>query len=183
MAVPEAALIGRARRAYEWGRVRAALPAVAVVVPMVALSLVFCGRGLASVGCGAALAAVLLAAGWRGQDYRRGVRVGLVAGLGPFVMPIAQGGVMFCTSGVCWASPAICVVGGTLGGLMIAAFVLRRRDGAAVSTSFLVTALVTAGLAGSLGCLMLGLIGVLAMGAGLAMGATPALVWSARHGG
>lgn len=181
MAVPDAVLMARARRAYEWGRLRAALPLASVVVPMIALSLVVCGSGLAALGFGAALFAVLVAASWRGQSYGRGARAGLLAGLVPFTLPIAQGGVSLCVSGVGVASTAVCVAGGTLGGLAIAAVVRRREGATAQSLSFL-AALVVAGLAGSLGCLMLGVVGVLAMGAGLVLGATPALVVAARHG-
>src|SRR5260221_2779931 len=115
MAAPEAVLLGRARRAYEVGRLRASLPTVALVAPMVGLSILLCGRYAASACSGVALAAVLAAAAWRGQQFARGARAGLVAGLGPLLLPLALC-LHLCAGGVCLLAPSICVAGGLLGG-------------------------------------------------------------------
>src|SRR5260221_1170089 len=110
MAAPEAVLLGRARRAYEVGRLRASLPTVALVAPMVGLSILLCGRYAASACSGVALAAVLAAAAWRGQQFARGARAGLVAGLGPLLLPLALC-LHLCAGGVCLLAPSICVAG------------------------------------------------------------------------
>jgi hypothetical protein len=175
MAAPEAVLAGRARRAYEGGRLRASLPTVALVVPMVALSILLCGRYAASACSAVALAAVLATAAWRGQHFARGARTGLVAGLGPLLLPLAIC-LHMCTGGVCLLAPSICVAGGLVGGAAVGVRARGRADGS--SAGYLAVALSVAALAGSMGCLIAGASGVLGMAAGMATGAAPALWWA-----
>jgi hypothetical protein len=171
MAGPEAALAARALRAYEWGRLRAALPAAVVAVPMIALSFAVCRQYAASSAGGAALVAVLLAAAWRGQDFGRGARAGLVAGLGPLLLPLATC-FHLCAGGTCLLAPTTCVVAGAVGGVVVTS--LARRGGApGPSRRYLAASLAVAALAGSLGCVIAGLGGVLGMALGLAAGSAP----------
>jgi hypothetical protein len=179
MAVPEAALSARARRAYEMGRLRAALPTVALTVPMVGLSLALCDRPAATAGCGAALIAVLLTAAWRGQPYARGARAGLVAGLGPLLLPMATC-FHLCAGGVCLLAPTACIVAALAGGAALGLYARHRVPTGAGARGYLLAAVGVAALVGSLGCVIAGLSGVVGMLAGLAVGTMPVLWWPAR---
>src|SRR5438477_4389169 len=131
MAVPEAVLAGRARGAYERGRVLSALPTVALVVPLVALSVAVCGRAAASLSLGALLGGVLMAALWRGQDLARGARTGLAAGAGALLLPMATC-FHLCAGGVCLLAPSACVGAGLTAGAAIGLLARQRApDGPA----------------------------------------------------
>lgn len=179
MAVPEAALSARARRAYEMGRLRSALPSLALAVPMVGLSIVLCDRPTASAGCGLALAAVLLAAAWRGQPFARGARAGLVAGLGPLLLPMATC-FHLCAGGVCLLAPTACVVAALAGGAALGLYARHRLPGGPDAGGYLSAAMAVAALVGSLGCVIAGVSGIVGMVAGLAIGTVPVLWWPAR---
>jgi hypothetical protein len=179
MAVPEAVLSARARRAYEMGRLRTALPAVAFAVPMVALSLALCDRPAATAGCGLALVAVLITAAWRGRPYARGARAGLVAGLGPLLLPMATC-FHLCAGGVCLLAPTACVLAGLAGGAAIGVHARHRVPTGPDAGGYLVAALAVGALVGSLGCVIAGLGGVVGMVVGLALGTAPVLWWPAR---
>jgi hypothetical protein len=177
MAVPESVLAARARRAYEAGRLRAALPAIALAVPMVGLSVVLCDRPSASAACGLALVAVLLAAAWRGRPYARGARAGLVAGLGPLLLPMATC-FHLCAGGVCLLAPTACVLAGLAGGVAIGVHARHRVPTGPDAGGYLLAALTVAALVGSLGCVIAGASGVVGMVVGLALGTAPVLWWS-----
>lgn len=179
MAASEAVLLGRARRAYEVGRLRASLPTVAVVVPMVALSFVLCERYTATTCGGIALAAVLAAALWRGRHFARGARAGLVAGLGPLLLPLATC-FHLCAGGVCLLAPAVCVLAGLMGGAALGLHARHRVPTGPDAGGYLLAALTVAGLVGSLGCVIAGASGVAGMVVGLALGTAPVLWWPAR---
>ena len=173
MTDPDAILAGRARRAYEGGRVRLGLRGAAAVVPMAVLSLVACGRPTATLAGALALTAVVFSAVWRGQDMARGARLGLAAGLPPLLLPVlveATGHV--CAPQLCILFPAACITGGLIGGVALG---LRGRKAGLSVGAFAVAGLV-AGLTGSLGCLVAGAAGLLGLLFGLASGVTPVLV-------
>jgi hypothetical protein len=179
MAVPEDVLVQRARAAYERGRVRASLPTLALVAPMVALSVAVCGRAFLSLSCGALLAAVVVAALWRGQDLARGARVGLVAGTGALLLPMATC-LHLCAGGVCLMAPSACIAAGVLGGAAVGLLARRGGGGEPFSGASLAAALAVAGLAGSLGCVIAGLGGLVGMGAGMAAAVAPVIWWPSR---
>jgi hypothetical protein len=179
MAVPEAALSARARRAYEMGRLRSALPTVVLAVPMVGLSLVLCDRMAATAGCGLALVAVLLAAAWRGQPFARGARAGLIAGLGPLLLPMATC-LHLCVGGVCLLAPTACIVAALVGGAALGLHARHRVPAGPDGGGYLVAALAVAALVGSLGCVIAGVSGIVGMVVGLALGTVPVLWWPAR---
>ncbi|HEV7502268.1 MAG TPA: hypothetical protein VGQ33_19770, partial [Vicinamibacteria bacterium] len=160
-------------------RVRAALPTVALVAPMVAVSIVVCGRGGASLTCGGLLAVTLLAALWRGQEFARGARAGLAAGAGALLLPLATC-FHLCAGGVCLIAPSACVASGVLGGAVIGWRARGRAGMESRAGSYVGPALVVAALAGSLGCVIAGLGGVLGMSAGMAAAVGPALWWPRR---
>ena len=173
MADPENLLRERARRAYEMGRLGAALRNSLLLLPAVGIALVCCSNPGPTLVTGAGLVLLVAFCQWRGQGYRRGVRPGLVAGFVPLLLPIlAQATGHVCASGGCLFFPTVCGVGGVLGGITLGMMAPRPRDGRAIP---FVTACLIAGLAGSVGCLLYGLVGLGVMIAGLLVGATPVL--------
>jgi hypothetical protein len=169
----DSVLAGRARRAYERGRVYLGLRAAAAVAPMAGLSLIACGRPAATFAGSLALAALATSAVWWGRDVARGARLGLVAGLPPLLLPVlveATGHV--CAPQLCLLFPGACIAGGLIGGLALG---FRARK-VALSGSALAVAALVAGLTGSLGCLVAGAAGLMGLILGLASGVTPVLV-------
>jgi len=162
------------------GRLRTALPAIVfAAVPMVGLSVALCDRPLASAGCGSALVAVLLAAAWRGQWFARGARAGLVAGLGPLLLPMATC-FHLCAGGICLLVPTACVLAGLVGGAALGVHARHRVPTGPDAGGYLFAALTVAALVGSLGCVIAGASGVAGMVVGLAFGTVPVLWWPAR---
>ncbi|HJZ89046.1 MAG TPA: hypothetical protein VKN99_27935 [Polyangia bacterium] len=180
MTPSERTLMAAARRAYEWGRLRAALRAAWLVVPMVAISVAWARHPVASLAAGVALLGLVVVLGWRGGAAGRAVGPGLVAGLAPLTLPLAVRTTgHLCSSTLCMqlCLPA-CVVGGLISGALLARAAARLERG---RPGFMVAAGAIAALAGSLGCALLGLSGVAGMAAGLMVASTPAwLLWRTR---
>jgi hypothetical protein len=139
---------------------------------MAVLSWIACDRPLAMVLSALALTAVVTAAVWRGQEAGRGARVGLVAGVPSLLVPVAVGATGHLCESMCLLFPTACLVGGVLGGLVLGWLAV----GAGLGRHGLVTAGVTAWLAGTLGCMLMGSIGVAVLLLGLAFGLAPMLV-------
>jgi len=174
MANAESALYLRARRAYEAGRARLGLRRAAVAVPLLAVSLVCCGRPSASGTTAALLAAAVAVFEWRGLGLGRGARIGLVAGLPALLVPIlVQTAGYACGTSFCALYPGVCGTAGLAGGVLLV-IGCRRRG---VEPSGLAAAGLVAALAGSLGCLVAGLPGLVGLALGLAFGSAPALAW------
>ncbi len=173
MSWSEARLEGRARLAYERGRLAWALRR-GWFVPMVAsLALFGCEQRAATLACIGLLAATVVGLLWRGGAYAHGVGPGLLAGLAPFLLPVAaQATGHACAATLCVFLPTFCIAGGVVGGVVLGAQGHRLP---AEQRGFWVSAVVVAALAGSVGCLVAGLAGVTGMALGLALGAAPAL--------
>lgn len=164
-------LKARALRAYERGRFRRALPVAVAIPPVASLAFVQCADPRASVVCAVSLALLVAALLYRGQDWGRGARAGLVAGMAPFAFPIvieASG-----SPALCELLPWFCAAGGVFAGLILAS---RRRARVEKASNYWIAAAIVAGLAGAVGCLIAGAAGLLGLAAGLAIGAAPALV-------
>ena len=174
MGAPETILEQRARRAYETGRLGRAARRGVLLAPLVAISLLCCGRPVPTLVCGVTLILLVVFCLWRGRDPGRGVAPGLAAGSVPLLLPVlARASGHVCVTGSCLLLPAVCGVGGLLGGIALGLLAPRPREGRAVP---FVTACLVAGLAGSLGCLLYGFVGLAVMIAGLLAGAAPVLV-------
>jgi len=117
----------------------------------------------------AALATLVALFTWRGQGYGRGVVPGLVAGVGPLLVPLlASWTGVLCSTTVCGVLPAASVLGGLAGGLALAGSALGgERRGA----SYWFAAGAIAASLGVVGCLHVGLAGLGGMAAGLFVGA------------
>jgi hypothetical protein len=164
-------LKARARRAYEHGRLRRAVSVAVVIPPVASLAFVQCVDPRASVVCAIALALLIAALLHRGQDWGRGARAGLVAGMAPFAFPIAIE--TLGSPALCELLPWFCGAGGICAGLVLAS---RRRVHVEKPSNYWIAAALVAALAGAVGCLIAGAAGLLGLAAGLAIGAAPALV-------
>lgn len=164
-----------ARRAYEIGRVRAALR-VAPIVLLAAAAAALCGRPLGlTCALGALVLSLAVGLGWRGGAGGRAVPAGILAGIAAFALPIAVQTIgHLCLGDACMVlcQPA-CVVGGALAGALIALRAARESEGELL---FVAAAITLAGLLGALGCTLAGASGVLGMIAGAVGAGTPVLV-------
>lgn len=178
MALNELTLELRARRAYEWGRLRWSLRLVPWVAAAFAAA-AWAGRPLDL--CGALAGAVLaLAVGlsFAGGEPGRAVRPGLLAGSFALALPLLVRVVGHaCASDACMSLclPS-CVLGGGLGGGFLALRAAREERGRV----FLAAAIGIAGLTGALGCTLAGVSGVIGMLAGAVVAGTPVLLAARR---
>lgn len=174
MASPDVALEARARRAYEAGRALRGARRAAVALPLATLSLLCCGQPGATCVVAGLLAVAVGAFEWRGLSLGRGARIGLWAGLPALLLPIAvQWMGHACGRSLCALYPAVCASAGIAGGVLLVTWCRRRG----VEPYGLVAAGLTAALAGSLGCLVAGIPGLVALTVGLALGSAPTLAW------
>jgi hypothetical protein len=170
-------LARRARRAAEWGRLRAASRIALGVVPLVLIALlVGAGEGApAVVAIGAVLLALCIGLGWANASGGRAARSGLVLGAIPMTAalfavsiegcPRPSHGLTMCGAG--------CLVAGLVAGGGSAWWAMRAaspRPLAAWGQVGLVASLTTA-----LGCIGLGAGGALGVIASVAAGS--ALAW------
>ena len=166
----------RARRAYERGRLRRALVAGIAIPPVASLAFLQCVRPLPSLAAAGLLSLLVVAMLHRGQDWGRGARAGLVAGLAPFLFPIAVEGLG--SPALCELLPWFCAAGGVVAGLVL---VTRRHVRLENPRAYWIAACLVTLLAGAVGCWIAGAAGLAGLAAGLALGAAPALaVASAR---
>ena len=172
-------LFERARRAYEWSRLRRALPAALWVAPMMAATLAISGPEQAlRVAAGVVLALLVVVLAWRGGAAARAIGPGLVAGLAPLALPLVTRSMHLCGMHGCLmlCMPA-CIVGGVVGGVVVALAVRHVSEGRWTFT--LATAAIAA-LCGAMGCLVAGIGGFLGMLAAVATLPVPMLIAKTR---
>lgn len=176
----EIELRARARRAYERGRLRAAVLGAWPVVALASVCLVLGARWWI-VGAVATLhALVAVALLHRGRAAGRAVTTGWLAGSLPLVVSLMGCRVPHaCGGGSCvaWCLPG-CLAASLVAGIVIVRRALHHREDAA-ETAF--AAGVVAALTGGMGCTMLGMGGAVAILAGLAIVTAPALWIAARR--
>ncbi len=164
----------RARRAYERGRLRQAAERTALLAPLAVLA-----HAAGSTPAATALGTLALAGAglfflWRGGESARGMRAGLLAGLGPFALPlVSRASGVLCSETVCLVLPLACVAGGLLGGALLSGAGFHPQPG---RRGFWPAALVTTAAAGVLGCAWAGAAGLLGLALGLSLGAAPLLL-------
>ena len=167
----EALLLAAARRAYELGRVRMGLRRAALALPLAALPLHQCvlsGRVAEALVGMMGLAALVGLFAWRGEGFARGVTPGLLAGIGPLLLPLlASWTGLLCSATVCGVLPAATVAGGALGGLLLAG---RALGGAPRGASYWFAATAVTATLGAVGCLHVGFAGLGGMALGLLAG-------------
>ena len=164
-------LLQRARWRYELGRLRVALPGVALAAAMVAFVLARPHPDVAPLLGGALLLAALVAGLWR-RVSAGAVLPGLAAGLAPLFAPalaVRAGigcGLRDCTQ--------LCLVSCLTGGLIAGAFIAWRSSGLLAGRRvFLGVAGVVGTLAGALGCLEMRAFGLLLLLGGVVVVLTP----------
>jgi len=180
MSAEQSLLRGRAKRAYEWGRLRRALGGsiptllvagmVAALVREVSWPLV--------LGLALYLASVLLL--WFGRSPGRSVLPGVVYGLLPLT-----GGVIaklhghVCMGLSCYSTCMFyCVGGGVLAGILVGRLASKSDSPTAVFMSAAATSLLT----GAIGSSCVGVHGIIGMAAGIGLGAVPqTLRWAIRR--
>jgi hypothetical protein len=157
-------LFERAQRAYERGRIAKGVRTAAFVLPLLFVSFGWCGKPSTSCAIALVLAVLTTVLVWRGGVVARAVGPGFVAGIAPLMIPVAM--CPSCsTSGMPAASSLLaCAAGGALSGAAVVYFATRERQERA---TFVLAAGAVAVLAGSLGCVIVGLTGILAMMVGL----------------
>jgi len=169
----------RARRAYELGRLRAALRVAPVVAAGAAVALL-CGRPVSlTVAVAAALLVLSVSLLHAGGSGGRGVWPGLLAGVAPLAMPlfmITAGHACFGDACMSLCLPA-CVLGGAVAGVAVARMAARYGG----DWKFVGAALAVAALGGSMGCSIAGATGVVGMIAGFVAAGAPALAVVARR--
>ncbi len=167
-------LLRRARLSYELGRFRVALPGVAAAAALVVYALSRPHPTPAPFFGGALLALALGAGLWR-RVSARAVLPGLAAGLVPFLVPtLAMRAGMGCGLRDCTALCLVsCLAGGIAAGGVIAWRSTRLPQGRRV---FLFVAGAMGTLAGALGCLDFGAVGLLLLVGGYAAILSPTWV-------
>lgn len=170
-------LMMRARRAYEWGGLRAAARVVLFIVPMMLIAFPTCGQPFATIASGAVLLALTVGLLWRGEEYGAAVAPGMFGGVVPLLLPlIFRGSGHPCVGDFCWTtSVPLSLLGGLVAGAVVAARAARveRRRAA-----FVICGLLVAGCAGSLGCVYGGLAALLGLAGGVVAGSLPVLVFN-----
>ncbi|OJH35643.1 hypothetical protein [Cystobacter ferrugineus] len=166
----------RARRAYEWGRLRSAIPGALPAVGLTGMVVLLRHHMKPSLlVLGGLLTLLCLGLGWWGRRWGRAVAPGLLAGLFPLLLPfVVSGAGHVCYTGGCRAFCLMtCVGGGLAAGAFLSLAALRLPEG---RERFLLASGSVATLCGALGCVLYGLSGVLGLVAGLALISMPVLV-------
>ncbi len=178
-------LRSEARRRYQRGQLGVALFSTWPLLPLFGAAWwLGCGANcLLLIGALLALASVTF--GWRGGAYRRAVTPGLMAGAMPALLPLYSHTCAVACNSSCndssWTSVCMiaCWGGGLAAGIAMGIFAARERDAswpARVSGGVLVV------LAGSLGCWVGGVPGIVGMCLALLASAPPARVLAVRWG-
>jgi hypothetical protein len=169
------ALQAQARSAYERGRWRLGLQAAWPALVMAGLCVALGGQLFATLGLGVVLAAVIAKATHSGRGASRAVIPGLLAGALPLAVGLIACRVPHaCVAGFCvsWCAP-LCLGAGGLAGVILGA---RATRAPAERQPSMFVGMTVAVLTGSLGCLVVGLGGVVGMLVGVSLGATAGLV-------
>ncbi len=158
-------------RAYEFGRLRAAFAFALPIGVLAAVAVSSCaGRGRAYPAV-TAVALLLIAFEWWGGALRQGARVGLVAGLAPFLLPLLSirlGPIL--GAPFCPPSPALLVAAG-----VVAGFALGARGALRGSLGFWAAAGSIVIGCGAAGCLASGVSGLAGLALGVGAGIVPAV--------
>ena len=163
-----------ARRSYEIGRAEGAAWRGAVAALLALPGFWVCNETPLAAVFVAAFGLAVAAGRFRGEDYEEGTRAGAIAGLAPCLIPVMARSFdpsvcAVTVAGVPWP----CALGGAVAGV-----ILGLRGARPTGTVFWASAVTTLGFAAALGCLPAGLMGFVALLAGLIAGAVPTLAAS-----
>lgn len=174
----------RARRAFERAQLRTGVATVAPIVLLVPLAALLHAGAMPSAlaPIAAALAAVLFAAGWRGDGWRRGAPIGLLAGLPGLLLPrLVLAPITNCDACMPGTMPAatcflVCGGAGLLAGAVVGALAARDRS----PLRFALAAATIACLTAALTCVVAGMAGMTGIAAGIATSSVPAALLRTR---
>jgi hypothetical protein len=180
----DAISLDRLRRVYERDRVMTGLMAAWPVGALLLITVVLHGAVAGgTLLLAAGLAIELALAAWRGDGWRRGTRVGLLAGLPALLTPTFVAIVRGEHCSMCLANGAgssacflACLTVSALGGVLVGA--LAARDHA--PGRFLIAGVAAAAATGALACDLTGVGGALGVAAGFVGSSLPALVLMRR---
>lgn len=168
-------LAKRARRAYELGRIRSAARIAAYVAPVGALCVLMSPRKGECLCLVFVLLAFVVGMRWRNRRDGGNAELGLIAG----ALPLGAGQLLALDPSIC-GGPA-CILGASLVAAVAGIWIAWRLRENAESLDAYLAALGIAVLAASVGCTALGLIGILGVALGVALGGgAGALVLSTR---
>ncbi len=173
MVPTEAALIARARRSYELGRLRSSVRDSWAVIPIAAIGFLNRSQWPFVLAWGVFLFALVTAFSWRGLVWRRALWPGFVAGVFPLLGPsMAPMGSVCWIAGSCWpVCGLLCVASGFVAGAALGILAAGQTQDRA---RFILASGLIAGLTGAFGCALAGVAGVLGMIAGGLFGLLPA---------
>lgn len=164
----------RARRAYEWGRLRRAATRAWPALPLTALSAWLCHEPGTSIGIGATLFALTTGLCWYGRVASHAARAGLRAGAAAFAIPVVAFHSLApdcCTFATMWIVNGLCGLGvGILLSIESTHMQTHRNP-------FLLLAGLAAALCGMLGCLLFGPMGLAGMAAGIVLSTAPVVIY------
>ena len=154
----------RILRAYEIGRFGMALRVLFWLLPLTAVCLAISHRPLVCAAVATVLAIAAVALRWRDRAGIEQVKLGLLTGIAPLVVALGVGRLEALT-GKGLGCALICVVSAVVAGLWLGTHVAEQRR----RLSAWLTVIVIASAAASLGCLDLGLSGMLGVALGIAV--------------
>lgn len=165
----------RARRAYEWGRLRHATVSAWPALLLASVSVWLCHETSLSAGIGAILFALLTGLVWYGPTTNHAARAGLRAGAIAFAVPV----IVYASHLAPNTLSTMLVVNGGCGigvGLLLSVESVPLQ---AKRNVFLGCASVVATLCGMLGCQLFGPMGLAGMAAGVLLSTTSFVIY--RH--
>jgi len=165
----------RARRAYEWARLRNGAAKAWPALPLTAVSYWLCHEPGPSVAIGAVLFALVTGLAWYGRIAARAASAGLKAGVGAFAVPVIAFHSYF-TPDYCTVT-AMLIINGTCGlgvGILLSIESMRLQTQRNV---FLLFAGAVAALCGMLGCILFGPMGLAGMAAGVLLSTAPVVIY------
>src|SRR5687768_7170751 len=168
-------LTKRARRAYELGRFCSAARVAAYVAPVGVLCFLMSPRKSECLCLLVMLLTFVVGMRWHGRRAGGNAEVGLIAG----ALPLAAGQLLALDPSIC-GGPA-CVLGASLVAVLAGVFIAWRLCRSAQSIDGYLAVAGIAALSASVGCIALGVLGMLGVVLGIVLGSgAGALVLSTR---
>jgi hypothetical protein len=166
----------RARAAYERGRWRRASLDAWPVLVLAGLAFTFGSRPWIVVMLTGMLLAAVVVMGHHGRAWRRAIVPGLIAGSLPMVVGLSACHIPHACGGPACSAWCMPMVGAAalLGGLLVGRRTLRAPPPSRIAE--LLPAAVLASITGAMGCIAIGVGGLVGLAAGIALGTVPALV-------
>jgi hypothetical protein len=165
---PHNLLLARARRAYEWGRLRRALLGALPLALLIGPALALTPRVVPTLILATTLLLGAIGLLWLGHGYPRAALLGVAAGALPLGLVLCSSRLGHACAGsmcmeFCFATSAL---GGAAAGALIGSWAFEKR----VSALLLLTASAFGLLTGAMGSTCVGLLGVVALAIGFGLG-------------